>query len=393
MNILKDIQGINRIDKAYVLIRDSMSGLKSVISPYFRRAFRFLLLPYCFVFLIDWDKCDKPKGKVFFDFLYIFFVLKYFPDNYFQCRFYKIPRSKWKYYYGSTYEPFQRAKLRKFVQPKEYEVLYEDKWVCQLLCDCNEIRAPQSLGIFGPGHLSFQDLRQIVLKHPNKKQFIAKPINGKGGHSIKIINVEEERVLVKHDFGQNQELDVKTFNEPHIVQEFVGQHPDLSAYCHSVNTTRLVTLLAPDGEVLIVGSYVRFSNGDAMVDNLSQGGLAVSVDRVEGTLAEFAYDRKGNSYATHPKSGLEFKNFRVPFWEQVISLGKNTQRKLGFSRLLGMDIAVTPQGPLIIEINFGYDNVDLEEVCGPILQDESVFKAFNDYDLLINKHQKSLFKN
>ena len=87
--------------------------------PYVRRFLRFLALPYCFS-KVNWKECTKTKTQVAFDFLYIFFRLKYFPDNYSPCRLWEKNRAEWAYYYGSNYDPYQRRQLRKVVQPAAY---------------------------------------------------------------------------------------------------------------------------------------------------------------------------------------------------------------------------------------------------------------------------------
>ena len=55
--------------------------------------------------MVNWDECDRNKILVCYDHLYIFFALKYFPDNYTSCRLWEKPRSEWKYYYGRGYDP------------------------------------------------------------------------------------------------------------------------------------------------------------------------------------------------------------------------------------------------------------------------------------------------
>jgi hypothetical protein len=147
-----------------------------------------------------------------------------------------------------------------------------------------------------------------------------------------------------------------------------------------------------DGEVLVVGAYIRFGVGAAQVDNLSQGGLSVAVDKRTGRLASCGHDRRSHEYERHPTSQIEFEHHTVPYWSEVMKLAANVQRRLPYYRLLGMDIAVTSDGPVVIEINSDYDNVDLEQACGPILKDREVLTAFAEYGLLINGKQRNLLR-
>ena len=61
-----------------------------------------------------------------------------------------------------------------------------------------------------------------------------------------------------------------------------------------------------------------------------------------------------------------------------------------FYKLIGMDIAVTQVGPVLIEVNANPDIVFQEQTSGPLFKDKRVLKEFDKYDLLVNKYQKKL---
>jgi glutathione synthase/RimK-type ligase-like ATP-grasp enzyme len=80
----------------------------------------------------------------------------------------------------------------------------------------------------------------------------------------------------------------------------------------------------------------------------------------------------------HPDTGNVIEGFRIPMWAEVVELLERGQRSLPDLRTLGWDIAVTDDGPLIVETNATYDidivqvayqrgvRSDIEEVFGPI---------------------------
>ena len=105
------------------LLEDKLKML-SESHPLIRRVIRFLALPYCFFKMIDWKECQISKYQVLRDLLYIFFRLKYFPDNYSLCRLWEKERTQWAYYYGSIYDAYQRSQLRCSVGKKKYEELF-----------------------------------------------------------------------------------------------------------------------------------------------------------------------------------------------------------------------------------------------------------------------------
>lgn len=61
--------------------------------------------------------------------------------------------------------------------------------------------------------------------------------------------------------------------------------------------------------------------------------------------------------------------------------------------MIGLDIALDWEGdPVIIEANGQPDLGGYEQAVGPLLKNEEVLKAFGEYGLLVNKHQRRLYK-
>jgi hypothetical protein len=135
---------------------------------------------------------------------------------------------------------------------------------------------------------------------------------------------------------------------------------------------------------------MRFGVGGALVDNWSAGGVAVGVDHVAGKLKKIAFDKHGNEYLKHPITGVRFEGYQLPMWNSIIDMAKSIQKTFSFFKLLGLDIAVTNNGPVLIEVNPSTDLVFQEQTAGPLLKDKNVLEEFDRYDLLINNYQKKL---
>ena len=229
-----------------------------------RRFLRFISLPYCFAVYMNWSECKIPKSKVIKDFFYIFFKLKYFPDNYSICRLWEKPREEWIYYYGSVYDAWQRWKLRKEVLPIKYRLVYDDKHICHLLCKANNIPVPISYGVVNSENFN-KKIFEILNKYPHKT-LIAKPIEGRGGKGILILKNKNGNVFVK-DKNYTKQLVLYKFNGISVIQDYIDQHKDLSNISKSLNTIRIVTLLTKNNEVIFLGAKMRFGIGESFVDN------------------------------------------------------------------------------------------------------------------------------
>jgi hypothetical protein len=323
------------------------------------------------------------------DLLHIFFRLRYFPDNYSPCRFWEKDRSLWDYYYGSSYHPYQRAKLRKGVQPFEYINLFDDKEVCELLSRGIGVKLPLYYGVVFPGMDYRARIINAVKSAPGEKVII-KPVKGQAGRGIILAYKSGDRVRA---LSGRTDVDITQFelSDRCVLQEVICQNEAISRFSSSsVNTIRIVTLLNKEDKSLILSSSMRFGVGEAYVDNWSAGGVAVGVDHNTGVLKSIAYDKKGRQYNEHPVSKLVFNGFQIPQWKEVVEMSLKVQNKCSFFKMLGLDIAVTSSGPVLIEINPNPDLIFQEQTAGPLLADRLILEEFDKYDLLINKYQKRL---
>ncbi len=360
-------------------------------SPVFvRSVLRFLALPYCFIFLVNWKECRRSPFGVLVDFVHLFFRLKCYPDNYSPCRLHEKPRQSWSYYYGSTYNPHPRKRLRRQVQRYDYQVIFNDKAVSELICRGVGLRLPRYFGDLEPSGPYQQQINAIFNDNEGLNKIIMKPILGHAGRGIDVAYRTESGILVKK---RTSIVPLKEYELPGpvVVQEYIQQHSKIAAIsASSVNTIRLVTMWTSSGEVILVSASMRFGVGNAHVDNWSSGGIAVGVDHHSGRLMEFAFDKNGNRFKQHPDSKLAFVGFELPYWQEIVEIAATLQRAANFYRLIGVDVAITGDGPILIEMNANPDIVFQEQTAGPLLRDPRVLRAFSDYGLLYNGAQRRL---
>ena len=358
--------------------------------PLIRRSLRFLALPYCFVKLVNWEECTLSKLQVLKDLLYIFFRLKYFPDNYSPCRLWEKERDEWYYYYGSSYHPYQRNKLRKEVQRFEYIYLFDNKEISELICRGIGVNLPDYYGAVWPDMDYRTKIEETVYKAKNKR-IIIKPVMGQGGRDVSLAYDSDGNIRVKLE---NEEIGLSDFvlKERSIMQEVVVQDERIARISSSsVNTVRLVTLFTRSNRAIVISSSMRFGVGNAHVDNWCAGGVAVGVDYVTGKLMKIAYDKKGRRYFRHPISGITFEGFEIPHWGEVLNLAQRIQKACSFFKMLGLDVAIMPDGPILIELNPNPDIVFQEQTAGPLLKDKRVYEEFAKYDLFVNDFQRKLY--
>jgi hypothetical protein len=377
------------IDKNYSLLLEQGRKVVAALIPHLRMVLRFLALPYAYFLLVNWNECKASRSQVLKDFIYIFFVLRDFPDYYSMWRLWEKDRKEWAYYYGSMYNPYQRGKLRRNLQKKEYEIVFEDKYITNQICTSTDLPVPRFLGYVEPGTLLAQMVPSLLERSATGK-IIIKASRGRGGRDVFLVYKKDTEIVFSNN---KEEIPLTRFNleQPSIIQECLEQHSELNTISSSINTVRTETLLTRDNKVLFLGAFMRFGIDDMFLDNQCAGGLSIGVNLETGVLFDYAANGKGEKFFNHPNSNQPFKGFKVPFWSEILLLSEKIQRHFPYFKLLGPDIAITPEGPVIIEINATPDHAGLEMDYGPVLKNKEVWQAFQEYDLFINKPSRHLY--
>lgn len=160
-----------------------------------------------------------------------------------------------------------------------------------------------------------------------------------------------------------------------LVEEVIEQHSELNRlWPGSINTVRLVTIYA-NGKGNIVESLLRVGNSDKPVDNFNSGGMVVPLDIANGRVLCAAMSKKGERFEAHPATGTQFEGFTVPMWEQVTALVEEAAGVVEGVRYVGWDVAVTPEGPVLVEGN-QYPGHDIYGLPGQSAEQMGVLPNF-----------------
>jgi len=183
-----------------------------------------------------------------------------------------------------------------------------------------------------------------------KTHVFVKQTDGFGGKGVERVDVPEQDGI-NSLYGY---LKQKNFL---VVEQEIIQHPEMDKLSDSsVNSIRITTLEKND-EIHIVYALVRMSDGVGFVDNISSGGMYCPVDS-SGTITAPAFcDLTGEYYETHPKTHTVFVGFKIPFFLEATLMVEQAARMTPLTRYVGWDVAITRDGPALIEGNSipGYD--------------------------------------
>lgn len=165
------------------------------------------------------------------------------------------------------------------------------------------------------------------------------------GHGAEIIDTsdfESSEAVLKYarekDFG--------------TLEDIIENHPALAEmYPCSVNTMRMITLIGDDGKPHLIYAVQKFGNNGRIVDNY---GLHGPVDLETGEFLFPAHPGETTAdelFTVHPYTGKQIVGFVTPMFKEAREMVLKAAMVVPQMRYVGWDVAVTPNGPAIIEGN------------------------------------------
>ena len=173
---------------------------------------------------------------------------------------------------------------------------------------------------------------------------IAKPRRGYCGVGLRKMEISENTDLKK----LYEELKSKDL----ILEEHINQITEIADFHpYSVNTIRVATVLK-DSQVNIMDTVFRIGNNRTNMDNHAAGGIITAIDKETGITVSLGIDKYSNKYLFHPITKKQIVGYKIPFWDEIINLTKELAIIVPEIGYVGWDIALTEQGPVVIEGNY-----------------------------------------
>jgi hypothetical protein len=163
-------------------------------------------------------------------------------------------------------------------------------------------------------------------------------------------------------------------SEPYILQERIFNASTLSGFSNGgLCTARVVTCHRTNGAFDHIISIFKMPRGDCIIDNFTTGGIACPVDKQSGLLGVgTTINSDIRKFDRHPDTGKRIVGFKLPFWHQVIELCLQAHRVFHAFAFVGWDVALTDDGPVLVEANPEWGVAGLQKAHGYPLGD-SIF--------------------
>ncbi|MGB5106020.1 MAG: sugar-transfer associated ATP-grasp domain-containing protein [Candidatus Zixiibacteriota bacterium] len=215
-------------------------------------------------------------------------------------------------------------------------------------------------------------------------EFVLKAVSAEYGKGIRICRkIGSGRVL---SFGEGELSYSELFDkieatnlglvvhspDSWLIQERIIQHPFLDQYTRDcTQTARVVTYITKSGKIQILMRLLKIARSGKHVDNVGATGMAAPFDD-SGRLGKGARITPTGIvyYSHHPETNAPIEGEILPMHKEITALALEAQSLLPSLRTVGWDIAITSDGPRLLEGNTFWSHVLQFAAGAGVLTDE-----------------------
>jgi len=149
-----------------------------------------------------------------------------------------------------------------------------------------------------------------------------------------------------------------------ILQPFVENHPDVARVSNgALVALRIVTGINEKSEAELIAALIGLPYG---ARETSVAAVLCSVDPGNGRIRHATLPG-GEPIACHPDTGAAIAGILLPYWHESVDLVRRAHAQ-AFPRFafLGWDIALTKDGPVLLETNSGWGAIFHQLLDGPL---------------------------
>lgn len=279
--------------------------------------------------------------------------------------------------------------LQAGLNPYELRALTEDKVVFSRYTEALGLPVPRLLAILpqsgggwaagDPRPLPGREKWARYLAVDAPETFVVKPSRGYHGLGVRLVTRRPDGDLEVEGTGTTTAAALADAlmrdRQFHvwIVQERLRNHPDLPGEGAALQTLRIITFVDGDGRAEAVNAQFRVTAPGSVVDNFANGatGNVLSiVDLHDGTLGGVIHADERRVMHQSPPGTVPWwpaPGARLPHWDGIVAAVTEAAAHFLPMRAIGWDVAVTTDGPRIVEANIWWDPPSPERGVGALM--------------------------
>ena len=301
------------------------------------------------------------------DYLYLYRTKGLTPDEYYDFEFEKQDEGFRKSFLGLN----EQRLYVDYLNPIKYYSLSRNKYLTHKMLENTGVKKSELYCYYQPEARYVDstenacDLISVlrILKQKNVQSCVIKTTESSHGDNVWVINSIEyqsqDAVLTRFD-GETVLLSSVLGSDALAFESVVHQTKQFATFNQSsVNTVRFMTTLYPDGSSRIIATWFKVGRSGRCVDNAGSGGnVDAAVDIDTGMIYNvFQFDgwRNAKKIEKHPDNGNQLNGVVIENWQAIKEEVKRFQQEFPYCKAAGWDIAITDEGPVVIEVNDFWD--------------------------------------
>ncbi len=306
-----------------------------------------------FAIALDFLKLRKRRGKLkFYEyFLYSLYDTKLFSEE-----------DRDRFISAHMHWPVSNA-----CNNREWWAVTENKWLSSVFLKQNGVPIPENCAIFDCGPQFYPDLPRLKTAEDLKAFFasfesyplFAKPIGGMwSAGAMRISHHTETHVLVDGGEPVTYEhlADTVFADKSYIFQSCLKPHSFFDGITDATATIRSVNIILRDGQLKVPYTLLKLPMQGNIADNFwRSGNVLCDLDPETGEVRNIVTAQNGRRTPLEslPGNARAFIGERLPCWQELKALNERVALLHAANRYGSTDIALTEDGPVVVEVNTG----------------------------------------
>ena len=242
----------------------------------------------------------------------------------------------------------------------------EDKWLSSTLLQQASIPVPNLRAVFDRRVRAYgdavrlknaQDLKAFLQSVENFPLF-AKPVAGAwSAGALRISGITETHVLIdgKKPTAFDDLADQLIGDVAYLIQDCLVPHPIFEGITDATATVRSVNMIR-DGGVHVSHTLLKLPMRGNVADNFWRpGNVLCTLDVETGEVTNIVMVKNGQRVELDALPALDraFIGEHMPHWQELREMNAQVALMHAENRFQSTDIAITKDGPVVVEVNYG----------------------------------------
>ncbi|MDD5923655.1 MAG: sugar-transfer associated ATP-grasp domain-containing protein [Clostridia bacterium] len=254
------------------------------------------------------SKGNKNSFILFFDIILCALLYGASPNNYYYYGFVHLNHKQRKTYVTNRLS----CKIIKKFNDQSYIDNFERKEIFNQKFSKYIARAFLFLGNY-----TDKDFDEFYESVKDDKQVIYKPSSTAQGQGIEVLHFDNKQQLSEK---------IKNLHSDAVLEQWIKQNEQIKEiYDKSVNCIRIISLFN-DNKTYILAANITFGKNGSEIANASLDNVVCIPDINTGIIKSDARDLSGREHKAHPDTGFVFKGYKIPYWDDIISMVQQASR-------------------------------------------------------------------